>query len=137
MHTVILLGNPVGTRFVALGRHRFGSGIFHDIATVKELDWTTLNLVTDGGRRSAHESVPIDLDRLDEILEETRGFEKDPQLLPEAVLVGPSERATYENIISRFRGKPTSDENLLRAMLRDSNSPRAEVTRLAQLIYQG
>lgn len=72
-HNVLLLEGDISTKFLALSRHRGGGGAFEHIKQAKGLRYETLNFLT-SGRGTAHSSVNLDLEALEEAMRRTNGL---------------------------------------------------------------
>lgn len=80
LHTILLLGDPVRTKFWALTRHRGGSGVYEHIRHAKGLSYETLNFLTHRPR-TARADFELDLDALDAALACTAGFSRNLEIL--------------------------------------------------------
>ncbi|MBV5277774.1 MAG: glycosyltransferase family 61 protein [Campylobacteraceae bacterium] len=112
LHSVLLLENASDTKFIAIGRHRMGSGIFEHIRKVKNLNYRTLNILNDPSKcLSAKDMLPLDLNILKSLLQKTNGF-KDfiNGDINEFICKPKHEENFYLQKILRFRARPTLAE---------------------------
>lgn len=102
-HTPIFLSDEIKAKFVAIGRHRMGRGVFSHIKKAKNLNYHTINLHSDIGRSyKSSEPLSIDLSLLELIIERTNGFANDAELLNYSVDVGFSRIKKYSDALKNF-----------------------------------
>ncbi|MBO0901202.1 glycosyltransferase family 61 protein [Cellulomonas sp. zg-ZUI22] len=84
LHSLLLMEDPIATRFWALSRHRGGSGVFEHIRAAKALQYETINFLRHriGGARG---SIDMDIDALDLALTATAGLTRDLHVLDDRV----------------------------------------------------
>lgn len=119
LHSVLLLRGPIATRFIAIGRHRMGQGIFEHIKQAKDLNYHTLNVreATDG--LSARAALDIDMNLVERLITDTRGFREKLELLDPYLTHPDPTQANYQEALKEFRLSMTDLEHeLIQAMAR-------------------
>lgn len=67
-HSLIFFSEPPKTRYVAIGRHRLGEGVFEHIKKAKKLNYNTIDVRVNNCKKSAYDDVEYDLGLIDSIL---------------------------------------------------------------------
>lgn len=84
LHSVLLMEDPVRTKFWALTRHRGGSGVYAHIKSAKSLSYETLNFTT-RRIRTADADVALDVEALERALQSTDGFSRNLAALDQRI----------------------------------------------------
>ncbi len=103
MHSLLLLRNPVKTRFVVIGRHRMGSGIFEHVRQAKGLNYQTLNVLIGNQRISSKSQISIDFDALNRIMTETHGLSDNLDKMRPCVASPDGTQRNYLDVAKRFK----------------------------------
>lgn len=110
LHSVLLLQDPVKTRFFAIARHHAGAGVFDHIRAAKPgLRYETLSF---SSRRpnSARQPLELDLLQLDRVLQETEGLMTRHDALTNFVQKPVSRQTSYRAHIANCKGDLTPFE---------------------------
>jgi hypothetical protein len=139
LHTPVLIRGKLENRFVAIGRHRMGTGVFGHIAERKFESYRTINLHKNRGSRiSARDAIEVDVGRLGMLLEKTSGFERQSSEFDEHCVWPAIEHKDYLSSVEAFRNVPTGLERMIARALsaiqvRDMRAARAAVSALYDL----
>lgn len=110
LHTLLLCKSSPSTRFVILGRHRFGGGIFQHTKEKYGLDYRTINALRTGKRCLAKNPVILDFNLLQMLIEKTSGFETSHERLSEIECVADSHTTPFEHIVFSSIGNYTDQD---------------------------
>jgi len=111
LHLPLFLKDQVKTRFVAIARHRRGSGIFQHIKKVKNLNYETYDFTLEQSKlRTARDPLEVDLQILANALTHTKGFEQDFESLEKYHCKPNVIEDSYRALLSRSRVVPYKGE---------------------------
>lgn len=115
-HTLVFYNKAPSTQFVVFGRHRMGRGVYEHIKNGMGLKYTTVNIldIECGNVLTARSDVVINFKKLENILDQTNGLEKEVAQFGVTAL---SEKniKNYLDIVMDFPSKP----NALQLKLQD------------------
>lgn len=127
LHTLLLIKPGLRTRFFAIGRHRFGEGIFEHIKQAKDLDYRTLLLTRSNKRVAAAEEFEIDFELFEKLLIDTEGLEKCTDLLQRVSAAPLQVQVGYAELVARSKARLShGEQEYLRAIQKIHQSKSRE-----------
>lgn len=114
MHLPLLMKDPVRTKFIAIARHRRGSGVFEHIRNIKALDYTTYDFSDDPtSRRLARDPPALNITTFRHAVKVTGGFEDHFDLIEDHKCRPIFKMNDFEYFMKRSRVKCFPDEQPL------------------------
>lgn len=106
MHLPLLMKDKVTTKFIAIARHRHGSGVFEHIKRAKHLDYDTYDFSADQSRVNlAKDPLNLDLEKFRSAIFRTDGFERNLTEIDEALCRPSFVEKTYAAMLAHSRIK--------------------------------
>lgn len=116
MHTPLLLGGDLRTRFFALTRHRAGSGVFEHMRKAKGLRYSTLNFKRKTGLSGFRGELELDYEVMRTAFEATLGLEANYDSLAPYRERPSSHETSFSLLAPNFQCLMSSQEDALRRL---------------------